>query len=734
MYKKITMKSVASYREATSLESTCPINLIYGLNGSGKTTISKYLKSNENQKYKDCSFELDGSDDFALRIYNQDFIEEVFHNQDAQRGIFTLSKENKDVEEKIEEAKRQQSKLESEGAATKELVKAIDDKINKLTNATQEACFKIKQDYTGGDRILDEADFLKNKKTKAKLLDFLLSLKSGAQERDVATIKSEVELLNNADSGIVLSLPKMEGGVILSELEKNPIFGESIVGTANSTMAALIVHLGNSDWVSKGIPYLNLSKEKCPFCQQVVDEALRSEIVNYLDEAYKTKVEKLKGFKEKYEEASRKFPEWSSFSESPFLGDVGLLKSTFTDLERLLRDNIRAIDEKCGTPSQEVVLLDSAKVVAEFNSLIDSSNQKIALHNEKLANKKKALLALEAEFWQVQRNDYDQVIESFSKERKELELGKNQHEKSIDAKRKSYRDLSSKIEVLQKSTVNIEETIISINNLLRDCALTGFRIVKHEDRFYRISREEESSEEKVFTSLSEGEKTMISFFYFLELCRGKENPTETQHKIVVIDDPISSLSSMFVFNIAQLIKKEFTNLTPVSGQRGKWELSNKAQYQQCFILTHSLYFFFELADMNHVRRKETQRLFRVSKTITGSKILPMKYSEIQNDYQSYWSALKDEGTHPALYANCMRNIIEYFFGFIEKKELSNIFPPELDDIKFQSFYRYINRESHSLAQNLFDTKEFDYGVFLEAFKLVFKSAGYEEHFIKMMKG
>jgi len=87
-----------------------------------------------------------------------------------------------------------------------------------------------------------------------------------------------------------------------------------------------------------------------------------------------------------------------------------------------------------------------------------------------------------------------------------------------------------------------------------------------------------------------------------------------------------------------------------------------------------------------------------------------------------------------LIANCMRNIIEYFFNFIEKKDLSNVMNiPVLQDTKYQAFWRYINRESHSLGQNIFDIKEFDYEAFKDAFRLVFECCGYNKHYEKMMK-
>ena len=112
----------------------------------------------------------------------------------------------------------------------------------------------------------------------------------------------------------------------------------------------------------------------------------------------------------------------------------------------------------------------------------------------------------------------------------------------------------------------------------------------------------------------------------------------------------------------------------------------------------------------------------------------MKYEEVQNDYQSYWVIVTDPNQPPALIANCMRNIIEYFFNFVQKADLSNVIQkPELQENRFQAFCRYISRESHSLGQNIFDFKEFNYDDFREGLKLVFDATGYEEHYKKMTK-
>ena len=47
---------------------------------------------------------------------------------------------------------------------------------------------------------------------------------------------------------------------------------------------------------------------------------------------------------------------------------------------------------------------------------------------------------------------------------------------------------------------------------------------------------------------------------------------------------------------------------------------------------------------------------------------------------------------------------------------------------------YLNRETHSLGQNVLDLNEFDYGVFREGLRLVFEKTGYLEHYEEMSKG
>ena len=115
----------------------------------------------------------------------------------------------------------------------------------------------------------------------------------------------------------------------------------------------------------------------------------------------------------------------------------------------------------------------------------------------------------------------------------------------------------------------------------------------------------------------------------------------------------------------------------------------------------------------------------------------MGFEDIKNDYQSYWSLLKDakEGKIvPVILPNIMRNILEYYFSFVHQNDklLGSLNKLESDDEAFKPFYRYMARGSHSDATNLSDFGAMDTSKFLEKFKDVFVKTGFGDHYDAMM--
>lgn len=720
MITKVNLSNVACYKSLTSLETDKKVNLIYGLNGTGKSVFSDYLYNKSNSVYSSCSFECPNDED--ILVYNQSFIRDYFYEPDNLKGIFTLSKENKEAEEKVRTAEREITKYDDEKKKRNDIIDIHNREMATKKTTAENKTWEIKTNYAGGDRILEYC-LIGLMGKKEVLFNYLSGITKPSQKpnKTIEELRKEVEAIQGVTAQKHSMLSTLD--FTAQNIELDQIFQKAIIGNENIAVAGLIKKLENSDWVKKGLEYLpdKIGNEGvlCPFCQeQTITKTLVDNIRNYFDETYENDINKLKSYLSNYELAINALQKKETYEPSPFIiARKDEFENLYNSVSQCLTANKTQIVEKIKSPSQKVSLNDSTDTIKTFNRFIDNINEAITEHNKKIDNKDDSLAILKAQFWNIMRWEYDQTISAYQMDKNSIDSKIKDLKKEIDAIETNISGQKKIIEEQQKKTVNIEESIMNINNGLIELGIEGFKIEKHSDVLYKITRTEQCN--NTFQTLSEGEKMIISFLYFRELCKGKKTVSSySNKKIVVIDDPISSLSHVYVFNIGQLIKSDFFN-------------SNK--YDQVFVLTHSLYFFYELTDANHERRKANQKLFRIIKNREGSKILNMKYEEIQNDYHTYWLIIKDDNQPPALIANCMRNIIEYFFNFIEKRDLNNVFQkPELQKSKYQAFCRYVNRESHSLGQNIFDFKEFNYADYREALGLIFLENGYKEHYEKMM--
>lgn len=722
MISKIAMKNVASYKKETILETDKKVNLIYGLNGTGKSTLSGFLYSTDDSQYSDCKIEGLRSTDRVL-VYNQQFITDNFYETENISGIFTLSQENKAATQAIDDARKKLTKLSEEKTKITSDKAAYDSRYQKQIQDFQKEVWKIKTEYSGGDRVLEYC--LEGMKgNKEILFKYLLdiSLPEEKIEYTVENLKQEVnELQESGEKEKYIS--KVNFGV--GYIEESPLLSKIVVGNKNSSVSRLIELLGNSKWVDEGIQYVHMDGEvaDCPFCQQkTISKAFYDKLKDYFDESYKTDKAGIESLLYEYEDLVNKGLVYiDGIKENRFLKKREKeIENCVANIKNVFAENIEKLRDKFQNPSNVVLLQSFSEYENQINEMVNSANDEIRTFNDKMENIKDSLAAIKEKFWTLMRKEYNSVVELYIKAEK---THKEELEKYQKALEKNERDDSVQRNIIvdnQKRTVNIDEAVTNIKNGLIDIGITDFTIEKYSDdkALYRLKRGDEGG--NVFKTLSEGEKMVISFLYFIELCKGETKADSTlSNKIVVIDDPISSLSHIYVFNVGRLIHNEFLRTT---------------KYDQIFVLTHSLYFFYELTNTNHAQREETQKLFRICKNTEGSYFVKMKYEEIQNDYQAYWHIVKDKNQAPALIANCMRNIMEYFFNFVEKQDFAQIFArKELQETRFLAFNRYMNRESHSKGQNIFDIKEFDYDNFRDAFKLVFEIEGYSEHYQKMIK-
>lgn len=723
MITKIVMDDVACFKHPAELNTDKRINLIYGLNGTGKSTISRYFYNygKDDPNFSRCRIE--NIDDAELLVYNQQFIHDNFYEKEDFPGVFTLSKTNKEAEKRLTLGQKVLTRLNQEKIEQEEQQQSNFTKLQQQRQIAEDRVWEIKTDYTGGDRVFEYClDKLRG--SKGKLFDYIASLPKPSQKpkREVEVLKKEIENVSGESDVQVPPLALLD--IPLEKIESHEIFLKQVVGNENSSVAELYKQLGNSDWVKQGLAYLPEETQspatRCPFCQQeTITIELKKAIQDFFDESYERDINQLQRLSAEYEKLMALIPQRDQFLSSRFIAENQTeFESLYRDLISAINKNKRLIEKKLKTPSQSIDLIPTRAFFEQFNVYLQKVNIEIDSHNIKIKNRDATLLALKQEFWVIMRWKYNQVLENYQKESKLLRSNNNQIDDNLKLNNAKTHRVRSIIRDEQRKTINLQEAIDNINGGLLELGIDGFEIEEGGEQHYKLTRAVTCKD--TFNTLSEGEKMIISFLYFREICKGRRTlDSMNKKKILVIDDPISSLSHIFIFNIGRMIVNDFFR---------------SDEFEQVFLLTHSLYFFYEMTDINHKNRKENQRLFRLQKNNNGSIFTKMKYEEIQNDYHAYWSIIKNPDNSPALIANCMRNIVEYFFGFVEKENLSCLFQrKELQTTRYQAFMRYMNRESHSIGQNIFDLNEFDYGIFLEAFEMLFIISHYGKHYERMMR-
>lgn len=152
------------------------------------------------------------------------------------------------------------------------------------------------------------------------------------------------------------------------------------------------------------------------------------------------------------------------------------------------------------------------------------------------------------------------------------------------------KQLNIDIADLNKQVVNTEAAIEGINRIIRTSGFQGFSLKAKEgvQNTYEVIRPDGSIAEK----LSEGERNFIAFLYFYHLVKGSYSSDEVKEKIVVIDDPVSSMDSGALFIVSALVREMIEvcyNNTDYRSQKVDGDY-----IKQIFILTHNVYFHKEI--------------------------------------------------------------------------------------------------------------------------------------------
>ncbi len=513
--------------------------------------------------------------------------------------------------------------------------------------------------------------------------------------------------------------------------ESNQILTKKVFGKDDVDIAGLIRRLGNSDWVKQGQVFYEQSKPSCPFCQQKVDDSFEASLSSYFDEAFARDTKAIAQLQAAYaRDAGALRASLSAISDgnSRFL-DMAAFAIERSTIEARVATNELLLANKVKEPSLPVRLQPISEMLAVASKLIAAANTAVAAHNEIAKNIAKERADLTKQVWKyILEVELKVELSAYAIKRTGLNSAIAKLASQIQEAEASRVAKTNEINALEKAATSIEPTIEGINTLLKSFGFQNFSIAKADGgAFYKLVRADGSDAKD---SLSEGERSFVTFLYFFHLLKGSESESGiTTDRVVVFDDPVSSMDSDVLFIVSSLIKSLFDSVR-----------KNTGGIKQIFVLTHNVYFHKEVtytSDRGDDTKAGERSYWTVRKSVDGAMVERHNVNPIKTSYDLLWAELRRAEKTPLTVQNTMRRILENYFKILGRMDFDRICD-QFDGqqkVMCRSLFAWVNDGSHFSQDDAFYS--FDQAsieTYMDIFKQVFVKTNQQAHYDMMMTG
>ena len=741
MITKIKLKDIASYTELVEICNLRKINFFFGSNGTGKTTLSKFISKPDY--FPSCSLECEGDRKLKTLVFNEDFVEEYFYQPDDLMGIFTMGGGAKENEEKIQQLNEEDNEIKKNNLRLSNKLNELKENLEKIQDDFKDVCWKkiylkyqndfpeIFKGYRNSKGNFAEEIIIQNKDSRFEVKTY-----EELEEKNKLLYEQELEILDE------LKKIKRESIQATKVTEKNNIYQTKIIGKQDLDISKMINKLQNHDWVKQGKTYYEKNFDEstknflCPFCQQRTSEEFKEKLEEYFDESYKKQINELnqviQTYESQIEELEKCFSSILELKDNKYLEDKRAnIQTIKAGIDGKIRLNREFFIDKKRNPSTKIKLQSIVGLLNQSNKILDEVNKNIKQHNRIVNNREKEEGTLKSDLWHFFCDEISDEIKKYNRESNGTNKAIKNINKQIGENVEKIENKNTQISILERKIKSVKPTVNAINKLLDGFGFTGFRLDSTEDakRYKIIRRNGEPAKE----SLSEGERNLIVFLYFYHLTKGVIDPDENinEDRIVVFDDPVSSFDSGVLFLVSTLIKHLINPLR-------KNENTNIKQF---FVLTHNVYFFKEITFFSS-REQNNERndtmYFIVKKCAGISKIGNYETNPIKTTYQLLWDNIKkDDNIDLISIQNNIRRIIEFYFKMlanIDEEDILNKFSDLNNKSICKSLIAWLNMGSHEVFDDIdFDSSQgCDIGKYRNVFRSIFEKTGHLAHYNMMM--
>jgi len=725
------------------------VNFFYGRNGAGKTTIAQAIKKNKHLKWQEGK----SSDNFEMLVYDQEFITKNFYSYDNLPGVFSICEKNIEIEKDINNKLLQKAECDHDYSELVQKVESFQSDMINLETIFQNTCWNKSKSLREQFEIV-----FKRIRSKKVLSDQLININYEPAE-SLSSIE-EKYILAYSDDTTVYNYFFVPEKISFEDQTGYKLMAKSIVSSGDTPFANFINALQASDWVKFGHDqFAKKSTYKCPYCQQALPYDFEENIKASFDEQYLQDIEQINAFLLNYKASMLGLLarlKDNSDCTLPSL-DLAIYNEKVDSFENIILTNLERIKNKIEEPTSIINLQDTQSIVNTIIALCKSINERIANYNSSVNNRKRMREEVRNTLWGYLAFTLRYDIDAYQSKKRTLEKEIQICEKSVKVAQSRSNTLAAEISELRKQIVNTSTTVNNINALLRDSGFQGFELREKTDS--ESSYEVVRPDGYIAESLSEGERNFIAFLYFYYLVKGSNSENGIKDKIVIIDDPVSSMDSGSLFLVASLVREMIEvcyNNTSYEDRRIEGDY-----IKQIFILTHNVYFHREITS-NQVMRYKSVSFYMIRKVNNESTItlcvrkneqIPTElenYNPVQNSYAALWSELREVNSAITV-LNVERRIIEYYFIQLCGYAGNDVRKAVLEDNKEKfisigedgrpdtlRYHRaaiilsYINNPSGindglNYIEDCGDAEQYK-----EVFKMIFEATNQEQHYRMMM--
>ncbi|MBP9999978.1 MAG: AAA family ATPase [Clostridiales bacterium] len=634
------------------------VNFFYGKNGVGKSTLTRVIQNQvgispvpENQE---------------ILVFNTDFINENIRVDDAIPGLFTMSHESIEQENLLQEKEARQTELEEEDANLKERKSVIGSELQTRMTAFYDACWNLTAQDRGTFRAYADGKRITKKALAQKLTEI----------HEPFTDKYEdLENLYQAAFSTDDTVYPQYTTVLAKFQQKNlSLLSQPILSSSDSPFAAFIRNIGATDWVHQGHDqFAGKAKKICPYCNQPLPKDYSEQFSAVFDEQYKKDIRAV-------EKIADAYTSYTGLCLSTLKGNLdisfSLLDTTeyrekLDTLQTIFELNHQKLKQKLASPSSTVTLEDTYELLKEIGVIISRFNEKITCHNEAVKDRETSQKAVLNKVWVRMASLVSDERKVYTAAAKPLiEEGETILARQAEIKAE-LTALKAEIKALSKEVASLDPTIDSINERLEDYGFTGFRLRKDkkEKNKFRIVR----GENEAARGLSEGEKNFLGFLYFYyKIFNQNPADAERKEKIIVIDDPISSMDSSSIFHISSMVR-DLIDKCLLNAKISK--TPKTSTIRQLFVLTHNAFFHrqitydklmddnFDFVNSYLITKERNVSAIHLCIHKDPDSDAPARernYSPVQNTYAALWKEYRDTTSVTGL-QRIMRQILDYYF-------------------------------------------------------------------------